>query len=102
MFAASAAALALAFGGQPAAPVEVARLGLGSSFGALIAGPDGGAWAEIDRSVLGSAESSRGQWDDAIGHASADHRFRRTAVDGPLFISAAALGPDGQAWFGLG
>ena len=103
MFAASAAALALMAGAQPAAPVEVARLGFGSEFGALVAGPDGGAWVHIDRSTGSLLEGDGGGlWDDAIGRAGADNRFRRTAVDGPLLPEGAALGPDGQVWFNRG
>jgi streptogramin lyase len=99
MLAASAAALALAVSAQPAAPVEVAHLGLGSSFGALVAGPDGGAWTPIDRSTLAFAGGRPGLWNDGIGHASADNRFRQVTIEGPLLVAAAALGPDGQAWF---
>ena len=81
---------------QPPAPVEVGRLGLGSAFGELIGGPDGGVWMRIDRSLVGQKPS--GLWDDAIGHATTDDRFRRVTVEGPVFGGRAALGPDGQAW----
>ena len=96
MFAASAAALALLASGQPAAPVEVGRLGLGSAFGELISGPDGGVWMRIDRSLV--AQKPSGLWDDAIGHATADNRFRRVTVKDAV-RGRAVLGPDGQAWF---
>ena len=85
---------------QPPAPVEVGRLGLGSAFGELIGGPDGGVWMRIDRSLVGQKPS--GLWDDAIGHATTDDRFRRVTVEGPVFGGRAALGPDGQAWFPSG
>ncbi|WP_028065116.1 Vgb family protein [Solirubrobacter soli] len=99
MFAASAAALALAVSAQPAAPVEVAHLGLGSSFGTLVAGPDGGAWVSIDRLLLGLARNPSARWNDAIGHATAGNAFRQVTVQGPLSTVSAAVGPDGQAWF---
>jgi streptogramin lyase len=98
VLAAGAAALAL----LASAPVEVARAGFGSSFGALVASPDGGAWVQIDRSTRALLENRLGRYDDAIGRAGADHRFRSAASDGPLLGAAGTLGPDGQAWFSGG
>ncbi len=55
---------------------------------ALVAAPDGGAWSLVER----------GGGANAVGRANADDRFRTTAVDEEL--DGAAIGPDGQAWFG--
>ena len=95
MFAASAAALAL----LGAAPVDVGRVGLGSSYRTLISSPDGGVWVSVDR-TLGAL--ARGEaWHDAIARASVDNRYRAERV-GRTLSENGALGPDGQAWFIVG
>ena len=67
---------------------DVARVGLGSEIQSLVAGPDGGAWISVKRRA-----------GYAIGRAGPAGGFRTTAVEDGL-NGAAALGPDGQAWFG--
>ena len=80
------AALACA---TPAQAADVTRVRLGSSITDLVTGPDGGAWVQITR--------DRG--DEAIGRATPDGRFSTARVE--QYPEAAALGPDGQAWFKL-
>src|SRR4051794_8253927 len=73
----------------PARADNAVRVGLPGSIESLVAGPDGGGWIGIDRPRGG-----------AVGHASADGRFRSTALQN--VIGEGTLGPDGAAYFGYG
>ena len=84
-----AVALATSAMFAPAARADdVAQVRLGSEIQSLVAGPDGGAWIAIKR-----------RNDYAIGRAGPSGGLRTTAVEEGL-NGTAALGPDGQAWFG--
>lgn len=87
---AAIAGLALAWMSSPAQAQDVARVGLGSTLGELIAAPDGGAWIGIDR----------GRGDSAIGRAKPEGAFTTTRVSGN--VGHGTLGPDGLAWFTTG
>lgn len=80
----------VAFGvaAAPASATEVPHVTFGSEITLLVAAPEGGAWVRVVR------DGRR----NAVGRASADGRFRTTAVG--EMLDGVAIGPDGAAWFG--
>ena len=64
-----------------AVTAAVAHVALGTTLGAVIAGPDGGAWVRIQR-----------RDGAAIGRATPDRTFRTTAVEDPLSDVPEILG----------
>ncbi|WP_157592229.1 Vgb family protein [Solirubrobacter soli] len=80
--------IALLMTTTPAHAEDVARFGLGDAIRGLVVGNDGGAWVSVVRPK-----------DIAIARVAPGAAVVTSPVTTPL-SAAAALGPDGAAWFG--